>query len=213
MSPASVAGIIGGPSSRPWLPCFPAAAAAPGGCARTILLKGGVHSLNETMQIGKADSGLCISGAAGEHATLSGGMELPLTWVKHGSAGVYVAALPAGTPRFDQLFVAGRREVSTKALSFLVLPLARVVSTKPAPGLVVRFVFKIRAKYPNGDPETTGLHTVDTGYISEGSWSSKLARQAPLPETETDTVTLTSPRSKRAAPDFPDFKMTFGCPR
>jgi hypothetical protein len=86
-------------------------AAAGSECARTILLKAGVHYLNETMRLGEADTGLCISGAVGENATLSGGMELSLTWAKHGTAGVYVAELPAGVQSFDQLFVGSRRDL------------------------------------------------------------------------------------------------------
>eukprot|EP01046_Picozoa_sp_COSAG06_P050400 COSAG06_NODE_7974_length_2314_cov_3.632957_1_plen_513_part_00 len=147
-----------------------------GACKKTIALRTGTHFLNETMKLGPQDSGLCIVGAAGEHATLSGGMELKLTWTKSsGSSGVYVADLPAGTPEFDQLFVDGKRE--------------------------------IRARYPNGDTETTGLHTINTGYISEGSWSTK---RAPKPTTKSSTVLLTSPDSKRSAPSFPSFEMGFG---
>jgi hypothetical protein len=150
-------------------------APAPGACKKTIALKSGTHYLNETMQLGPQDSGLCLVGAAGEHATLSGGMELTLTWTKlSGGGGVYVADLPAGSPVFDQLFVDGRREV--------------------------------RARYPNGDPETTGLHTMDTGYISEGSWSSK---RTPTPAKKESIVALISPKSMRHAPSFPIFSMGF----
>ena len=148
-------------------------APAPGACKRTIALKSGTHYLNETMRLGPADSGLCLVGVDGEHATLSGGVELTLTWSKL-SGGVYVADLPAGSPEFDQLFVEGRRE--------------------------------IRSRYPNGDPETTGLHTVDTGYISEGSWSSK---RVPTPTKQQSIVALTSPKSMRDAPSFPSFSMGF----
>ena len=146
---------------------------APGACKKTITLKAGTHYLNATMKLGPQDSGLCLVGAAGEHATLSGGVELALTWTK-AADGIFVAELPNGTPEFDQLFVGGRRE--------------------------------IRARYPNGDPETTGLHTLDTGYISEGSWGSK---RVPTPAKKESTVTLTSPKSMRQAPSFPVFGMGF----
>ncbi len=148
-------------------------APAPGACKKTIALKSGTHYLNETMRLGPQDSGLCLVGAAGEDAILSGGVELTLSWTKL-SGGVYVADLPAESPEFDQLFVDGRREV--------------------------------RARYPNGDPETTGLHTVDTGYISEGSWSSK---RVPTPAKKQSIVALVSPKSMRKAPSFPVFSMGF----
>ena len=66
---------------------------------------------------------------------------------------------------------------------------------------------EIRAKYPNGDPETTGLHTANTGYISAGEWSSK---RSPHPTTQSSTVDLTSAKSMREAPSCPTFKMGFG---
>jgi hypothetical protein len=147
-----------------------------GDCAKTITLKGGVHYLNSTMELMGADSGLCLVGAAGEHAILSGGMELSLSWKPSdsGTHGEFVADLPAATPHFDQLFVSGQRE--------------------------------IRAKYPNGDPEVTGLYTADTGYISAGSWKST----PPEAPSKSVTVNLQSAASKRIAPKFPDFKMSFG---
>jgi hypothetical protein len=85
------------------------------GCVKTIALKGGIHYLNETMKLGVADSGTCIVGVSGENATISGGMELHLTWTKSKTvAEAWEASLPAGVPRFDQLFVGGRREIRAK---------------------------------------------------------------------------------------------------
>ena len=97
---------------------------------RTMVLRGGVHYLNETLVLEPADSGLTISGfpSGKEDAWVSGGVLLPpLEWRKvendpH-STNVYRAQVPAGI------------EVSSGLQT--LSPHRRVT----------------RARYPNGDPE------------------------------------------------------------
>lgn len=62
---------------------------------RTLILRGGVHFLNETLQLTPADSGLTISGfpSGTEEAWVSGGVLLPrLVWHKVASALVFMTA-------------------------------------------------------------------------------------------------------------------------
>jgi hypothetical protein len=100
---------------------------APG--PRTMILRGGVHYLQETLELTSADAGLTMSGypSGEEEAWISGGELLPeLTWTKVAGDkhGAYVAELPAGaTP-----VVAGLQTLA---------PHTRVT----------------RARYPNGNPE------------------------------------------------------------
>jgi hypothetical protein len=64
--------------------------------AKTIVLSGGVHYLNQTIELGAADAGLTITSATGEQAWLSGGIPLPrdLAWTRTpGRAGVWQTSL------------------------------------------------------------------------------------------------------------------------
>ena len=70
------------------------------GSKDTIVLKDGVHFLNNTMTLGAADSGITIKAAPGAEAWLSGGQPLgdSLLWSRiddhpSGSAGVWAASL------------------------------------------------------------------------------------------------------------------------
>ena len=63
---------------------------------RTIVLRGGVHFLNKTLQLTPIDRGLIIRSAAGEHAWLSGGKPLPtkLPWKQISDKGIWRVKLP-----------------------------------------------------------------------------------------------------------------------
>jgi len=228
------------------------APASKGPCARTIVLKDGVHFLNATMTLTAADSGTCIKGAAGAHATVSGGRQLALSWTptssesgRGGGGTVYEAALPKGmacqptTAGYDlygtdrgrdehHFFAAKTAAACCAACSVNATCRAYVWNDsnggscwpKSGPG---RKVYKkgdvsgavggfdqlfvdgrreIRAKYPNGDPETTGLFTANSGYVSGGNWKSESPK---VPKST--TVHYTSPQSMRQAPTFPSFKV------
>ena len=45
-----------------------------------VVLKGGTHFLSETVELGAADSHLTIRNANGEHAVVSGGVNLTTNW-------------------------------------------------------------------------------------------------------------------------------------
>eukprot|EP01043_Picozoa_sp_COSAG02_P029584 COSAG02_NODE_1848_length_10680_cov_53.675551_5_plen_486_part_00 len=96
---------------------------------RTMILRGGVHYLQETLDLTPSDSGLTISGVPSgeEEAYISGGELLPeLTWTKvtGDKHGAYVAELPASTTPV----IAGLQTLE---------PHTRIT----------------RSRYPNGNPE------------------------------------------------------------
>ena len=106
-----------------------AALRASGGKKDAIVLKDGIHYLNQTLTLGPEDSGTTITAAPGADAWLSGGAPLPqLQWKKvqdHPSGGNVWGASLAGTgvAKVPGLFTAGSHD---------------------------RFV---RARFPNANPE------------------------------------------------------------
>jgi hypothetical protein len=89
---------------------------ASGGKKDTIVLKDGVHFLNETLTLGPADSGTTITAAPGAEAWLSGGAPLgKLEWsaAEHpsGSGGVWAASLKGtGVDKVPGLFTTATHE-------------------------------------------------------------------------------------------------------
>eukprot|EP00656_Telonema_subtile_P008208 TRINITY_DN13842_c0_g1_i3.p1 TRINITY_DN13842_c0_g1~~TRINITY_DN13842_c0_g1_i3.p1 ORF type:complete len:426 (-),score=74.82 TRINITY_DN13842_c0_g1_i3:52-1329(-) len=65
--------------------------------SKSIVLRGGVHYLNETMQLGTQDSGLSIVNYPGEVPWLSGGKAVDLNWQGTGTSGVYKASISLGS--------------------------------------------------------------------------------------------------------------------
>jgi hypothetical protein len=68
--------------------------------------------------------------------------------------------------------------------------------------LIVNNRRAIRARYPNGDPDTTGLHTIPTGYIEEAE-----AWLAPQPYPFAQEIHLTPQRDNSL---FPEFQLGIG---
>ena len=104
----------------------------------TIMMRGGIHSLSETMRLGAKDSGLAITGYPGEDVWLSGGIEIPSNtkWRRDCSHNLHVRVANLTTllhgrslPKVASLFTIDKR--------------------------------LIRARFPNSDPEV-----VQWGYAS-----------------------------------------------
>jgi hypothetical protein len=114
-----------------------------------ILRDTGIHWLLQSISLSPSDSGLSIMAYPGESPTVSGGLELDLEWNTW---------TPSWLESVDQTFYAS-------------LP----VGLDP---MIVTQLFAddsrfIRARHPNANPETQGLHTPpDTGYFdaSSGTW-------------------------------------------
>ena len=112
------------------------------GAPVTVALRGGVHHLGTTLELGAMDSGLTLRSFPGEPAILSGGTPLgPLNWkpssvCKGGAAGCWAATVADGPAEMRGLRLNNARQ--------------------------------IRARYPNFDPERdrviNGSYMVHDGY-------------------------------------------------
>ena len=153
-------------------------------CTKNIVLNDGIHYLNRTtMVLRPSDSGTCIVAAPGASPTLSGGTPYSVTWTADATQpGVLVASLEGLLPHG-------------------ALPDQLFIAGRR----------EIRAKMPNGDPETTGLHTEGTvsgsGYFTNknaGEWGGASGgakgRSAKTSESRTH-------------PHCPKFSGTFGVAR
>lgn len=146
------------------------------GRATTLMLHGGVHWLQHPLQLTPEDSGLHIVGIAGENVTVSGGIPLPgesLKWRAHDvSSGknIWAADLShLGVQAMPGLRLNGRR-VGDNCICALCAaadagPLLCIC------GLLTGRAFSsyvsvqvVRARHPNGDPETQGKHTLPSGW-------------------------------------------------
>ena len=89
--------------------------------AATVVLRGGTHTLPETLVLGPEDSGtkdapVTYAAAPGEQPVLSGGSRLELTWKPY-KGPILQAAVPKGTTT-DQLFVNGERQHMARTPNF-----------------------------------------------------------------------------------------------
>ena len=111
-----------------------AALRASGGKKDAIVLKDGIHYLNQTLTLGPEDSGTTITAAPGADAWLSGGAPLPqLQWKKvrdHPSGGNVWGASLAGTgvTKVPGLFTAGSKIVILSRFVALSVSLIQKVS-------------------------------------------------------------------------------------
>jgi len=115
----------------------------------TIYLRKGTYYLEETIKLGVTDSGLTLAGYKDEAPIISGGKLYSFTWKP------YQSRLHSDL----KMFMADLSQQSPVAFGQLFINGRRAV----------------RARYPDGNPETTGLHTNPTGYFADvGKWHAKL---------------------------------------
>ena len=106
----------------------------------TIYLRKGTYYLEQTLKLSPADSGLTIAGYEDEAPVISGGKLYKFSWKPYRSK--FYPDL--------KMFVTDLTDQSPLPFNQLFIDGRRAV----------------RARYPNGNPETTGLHTDPTGYFS-----------------------------------------------
>ena len=117
--------------------------------ATTIYLRKGTYYLKDTIRLAITDSGLTLAGYKDEAPVISGGKLYSFTWKPHQSK-VYPDL---------KIFTADLSQQSPVPFNQLFIKGRRAV----------------RARYPNGNPETTGLHTHPTGYFADAEkWYTKL---------------------------------------
>ena len=104
----------------------------------TIYLRNGTYYLQDTIVLGTTDSGLTLAGYKDERAVISGGKVYKFEWKPYTSK-LYPEAKIFMTDLSQQ-------------------------SPSPFTQLFIRGRRAVRARYPNGNPETMGLHTDPTGY-------------------------------------------------
>lgn len=147
----------------------------------TVFLREGSYYLGGSPAlIGRNLSGVTIAGEGAGRTSISGGVPLNLSWsAESAQQGVYVAEIPKG------------------ALYGLDVG-----------GLFVDGRREIRARWPNGDPETTGLYKCndsETGWVpGADKWDSK----SPKPRTP-QTNYGNSSWPARWGPDWTTYKMSF----
>ena len=105
----------------------------------TIYLRKGTYYLEQAITLSAADSGLTIAGYEDEAPVISGGRLYKFSWEPYSSE-LY--------PEL-KMFVTNLADQSPHLFNELFINGRRAV----------------RARYPNGNPETTGLHTDPTGYF------------------------------------------------
>ena len=106
----------------------------------TIYLRKGTYYLQQTVRLDPTDSGLTIAGYKDEAPVISGGKLYKFSWKPYSSK--FYPDL--------KMFVTDLTDQSPLPFNQLFIEGRRAV----------------RARYPNGNPETTGLHTDPTGYFS-----------------------------------------------
>jgi hypothetical protein len=147
--------------------------------AATIVLRAGTHYLQKTLVFGPADSHTTLTSYRGEAVVVSGGIKLPdLSWEP------------------------SDRHPSTLGVLMATLP----AGTPHFDQLFADSVRQVRARYPNGNPSTSGLHTTPTGWVDHATrWLSDRAPKM--------NVTTVNYAANRSGPYWGGFKMSFGCDR
>ena len=142
----------------------------------TIYLRKGTYYLEQTVRLNAADSGLTIAGYEDEAPVISGGKLYKFSWKP------YTSKLYPDL----KMFVTDLTEQSPLPFNQLFIDGRRAV----------------RARYPNGNPETTGLHTDPTGYFSTvDKWYNK-------PPSVGTSYTIENPNRNGTA--FPYFSLGEG---
>ena len=142
----------------------------------TIYLRKGTYYLEETVRLSAADSGLTIAGYEDEAPVISGGKLYKFSWKP------YISKLYPDL----KMFVTDLTDQSPSPFTQLFIDGRRAV----------------RARYPNGNPETTGLHTDPTGYFyTSDKWYNK-------PPNVGTSYTIETPNRNGTA--FPYFSLGEG---
>ena len=142
----------------------------------TIYLRNGTYYLQDTIVLGTTDSGLTLAGYKDETAVISGGKVYEFDWKPYTSK-LYPEAKIFMTDLSQQ-------------------------SPSPFTQLFIRGHRAVRARYPNGNPETMGLHTNPTGYFA------KVDKWYPGKRIPGSLVMIESPN--RNGTHFPYFSIGIG---
>jgi len=144
----------------------------------------GTYFLSETLALTPSDSFLTITNYNTDQVIISGGVSLPpapvLSW--------------SPMPSNSNIFVANLSSLFQSGALFET-PRSLFVGGKRA----------IRARYPNGNPETSGLYTNPTGYVSKArTWLPPVSPSSPAQE-----IHIVSPNRTG---HFPTFQLGIGGP-
>ena len=147
-----------------------------GDASVTIYLREGTYFLLDTVELSAVDSGLTLAGYNGEKATISGGKAFKFDWKQYDS-NLHPDA---------KIFVADLSEQSPAPFTQLFINGRRAV----------------RARYPDGNPETMGAHTNPSGYYPKSdAWYT--------PEAIPGALVLINDPSRNGT-HFPDFNIGIG---
>jgi hypothetical protein len=133
---------------------------------RSIVLKEGTYYLQETLQLDDRDSGLTIQNYFGDEVWISGGRVLETNWQPYAVKG---------------------------DLNVWVTDVPQDI--KEITGLRINGERGVRARFPNANPETMGIHTNPTGWInSAASWapaaSKPVAQTVLVDHLRNDTISM-----------------------
>ena len=142
----------------------------------TIYLREGTYYLTETVKLTEIDSGLTLTGYRNERAIISGGKLYKFNWKPYNSS-LHSDA---------KIFVTDLSQQSPIPFTQLFINSRR----------------SVRARYPNGNPETMGAHTNPSGYYPKADkWYSR----TPVPG---NLMQVNDP--SRNGTHFPDFTIGVG---
>ena len=144
--------------------------------ATTIYLRKGTYYLKDTIRLAITDSGLTLAGYKDEAPVISGGKLYNFMW----------------------------KPYQSKVYPDLKIFTADLSQQSPVPfdQLFIKGRRAVRARYPNGNPETTGIHTNPSGYfLKADKWYSN----KPIPGT---LIELQNPN--REGTFFPYFSIGIG---
>ena len=150
-----------------------------------IYLKAGTYFLTDTINITAEDSNLAFVGEGTDNTFISGGREYTFNWKTYAKE-----MLPQETDvNLVNIMVADLSSQNPSSFTTLFLNGRRAV----------------RARYPDGNPETMGLHTNPTGYVSSAvSWLP--------PATEQGAFAIDVDSPQRNGTHFPQFRIDYGGP-
>ena len=146
------------------------------GSGITIYLRNGTYYLTETVELNAVDSGLTLAGYKDEKAMISGGKLFKFDW-----------------KQYDSKLYPDTKIFMTDLSAQSPLPFTQ---------LFINGRRAVRARYPNGNPETMGAHTNPTGYYPKAdAWYTPKAVPGEL-------VLINNP--SRNGTHFPDFNIGIG---